>query len=434
MRAALMTKRRVVITGMGLVTPLGAGVEHVWSALNAGASGLRTVDSFDVSDLACKVAGYVPWTDGAGGGSADMAGAFDPDSVMSARDRKRVDKFILYAMAAAQEAIRQADWVPEDEAAKERTGVLIGSGIGGLESTYDASLLLHERGARRLSPFVVPSMLINLAGGQVSMRYGYKGPNQAVVSACSTGAHAIGDAAEIIKRNDADVMIAGGAEAAICRLGIACFVASRAMSTGFNETPERASRPWDKDRDGFVMGAGAGVFVLEELEHARARGATILAEVKGYGLSGDAYHITAPAPDGSGGFRSMKMALEHAGLAPADIDYVNAHGTSTPMGDEIELHAVERLFGPAAKDLVMSSTKSSIGHLLGAAGAVEAAFCVLAVRDNICPPTLNLDNPSVETVINLAPHKAVKKPVRAALSNSFGFGGTNASLVLTACS
>ncbi len=427
-----MTERRVVITGLGLVTPLGVGVEPAWQALLAGKSGIGPIENFDISDLTCKIAGYIPRVDGTGGGGEGVPGSFDPDTVMSARDRKRVDEFILYGVAAADEAIAMAGWTPEDEASRIRTGVTIGSGIGGLETTYQASLTIHERGARKLSPFVVPSMLVNLASGQVSMRYGFKGPNHAVVTACSTGAHAIGDAAEMIRRDDADVMIAGGAEAAICRLGIGCFAASRALSTANNDAPEKASRPWDKDRDGFVMGEGAGVMVLEELEHALARGANIIAEVSGYGLSGDAYHITAPAPDGNGGFRSMKMALKRAGLEPKDIDYVNAHGTSTPLGDEIELKAVERMFGDAADGLVMSSTKSAIGHLLGAAGAVEATFCVLAIRDGMCPPTLNLDNPSVETVINLAPHKAVKKPVRAALSNSFGFGGTNASLVLTA--
>ncbi len=427
-----MTERRVVITGIGLVTPLGVGVEPAWKNLTAGKSGIGPLEGFDTDDLTCKIAGYVPRVDGAGGGNPDMEGAFDPESVLSARDRKRVDPFILYGIAAADEAIAMAGWTPEDEEAQERTGVAIGSGIGGLQSTYNASLLIHEKGARRLSPFVVPSMLVNLISGQVSIRYGFKGPNHAVVTACSTGAHAIGDAAAMIARDDADVMVAGGAEASICRLGIGCFAAARALSTQKNDEPTKASRPWDKDRDGFVMGEGAGVLVLEELEHALARGAKIIAEVSGYGLSGDAYHITSPAPDGNGGFRSMKMALKKAGLEPADIDYINAHGTSTPVGDEIELKAIERMFGDAAGDLVMSSTKSSIGHLLGAAGAVEAAFCALAIRDGICPPTLNLDNPSVETPINLAPHKAVEKPIKAALSNSFGFGGTNASLVLTA--
>ncbi|PHS23677.1 MAG: beta-ketoacyl-[acyl-carrier-protein] synthase II [Robiginitomaculum sp.] len=427
-----MGERRIVITGLGLITPLGAGVEPTWKALIAGKSGIGPIENFDTSDLTCKIAGYVPRVDGRGGGSAGQAGAFDPDTVMSVRDRKRVDEFILYGIAAADEAIAMSGWTPKDEESQERTGVLIGSGIGGLQTVYEASLTIHERGARRLSPFVVPSMLINLASGQVSMRYGFKGPNHSVVTACSTGAHAIGDAAEFIRRGDADVMVAGGAEAAICRLGIGCFAASRALSTANNDNPEKASRPWDKDRDGFVMGEGAGIFVLEELEHALARGANIIAEVKGYGLSSDAYHITAPAPDGNGGYRSMKMAMKHAGLEPKDIDYVNAHGTSTPLGDEIELKAVERMFGEAAGDIVMSSTKSSIGHLLGAAGAVEAAFCALAIRDGVCPPTLNLDNPSMETKINLAPHKAVKRAVQATLSNSFGFGGTNASLVLTA--
>lgn len=422
--------RRVVITGLGLVTPLGAGVDHVWKRLIAGESGARTISHFDTDDLACKIAAQVPWVDGKGGGGQDYAGAFDPDTAMSPRDRKRVDEFILYAIAAADEALADSSWKPDSEEEKCRTGVMIGSGIGGLNATYEASILLKEKGARRISPFVIPSMLINLASGQVSIRNGFKGPNHSVVTACSTGAHAIGDAAAIISRGDADVMVAGGAEASICYLGIACFVASRALTTGFNDTPQQASRPYDKDRDGFLMGEGAGIVILEEYEHAKARGAKIYAEVSGYGLSGDAHHITAPAPDGNGGYRSMQMALKNAGLTPADIDYVNAHGTSTPLGDEIELKAVENLFGDAAKDLVMSSTKSSIGHLLGAAGAVETIFCTLAIRDNICPPTLNLDNPSVETPIDLAANKSVERPVHAALSNSFGFGGTNASLVL----
>lgn len=422
--------RRVVITGLGLVTPLGAGVDSVWKRLIAGESGSRPIEHFDTSELACKIAAQVPWIDGQDGGSPDFDGAFDPDSVMSARDRKRVDKFILYAIAAADEAVTDSGWRPESDEEKCRTGVMIGSGIGGLETVYNASILLKEKGPRRIGPFVIPSMLINLASGQVSIRHGFKGPNQSVVTACSTGAHAIGDAAEIISRGDADVMVAGGAEAAICYLGIACFVASRALTTGFNETPEKASRPYDADRDGFLMGEGSGIVILEDYEHAKARGAKIYAEVAGYGLSGDAHHITAPAPDGNGAYRSMQMALNHAGLMPAEIDYVNAHGTSTPLGDEIELKAVENLFGDAARNLVMSSTKSSIGHLLGAAGAVETIFSTLAIRDNICPPTLNLDNPSIETPINLAANKAVERPVRAALSNSFGFGGTNASLVL----
>ncbi|WP_295692276.1 beta-ketoacyl-ACP synthase II [uncultured Maricaulis sp.] len=424
--------RRVVVTGIGLVTPLGCGREVVWERLLAGQSGLGSIEHFETEDLACRVAGLVPRKDGRGGGRAGEAGVFDPDTVMSARDQRRVDDFILYGIAAADEAIADSGWVPKSEEDKYRAGVMIGSGIGGLETTYEASVLLHEKGPRRLSPFVIPGMLINLASGQVSIKHGLKGPNHAVVTACSTGAHAIGDAARLVSRGDADLMVAGGAEATVCRLGVAAFIACKALSTGFNDTPERASRPYDKDRDGFVMGEGAGVVVLEEYEHAKARGATIYAEVKGYGLSGDAYHITAPAEDGDGGFRSMSAALKDAGLTPADIDYVNAHGTSTPLGDEIELRAVERLFGDAASGTVMSSTKSAIGHLLGAAGAVEAIFSILAIRDGKCPPTLNLDNPSVDTALDLAAREAVTRPVKAALSNSFGFGGTNASVVFVA--
>ena len=424
--------RRVVVTGIGLVTPLGCGREVVWERLLAGQSGLGLIEHFDTSDLSCRVAGLVPRKDGRGGGREGEAGVFDPDTVMSVRDQRRIDDFILYGIAAADEAIANSGWQPRSEEDRHRAGVMIGSGIGGLETTYEASILLHEKGPRRLSPFVIPGMLINLASGQVSIRHGLKGPNHAVVTACSTGAHAIGDAARLISRGDADLMVAGGAEATVCRLGIASFIACKALSTAFNDAPEKASRPYDSDRDGFVMGEGAGVVVLEEYEQAKARGATIYAEVKGYGLSGDAYHITAPAEDGDGGFRSMSAALKDAGLTPADIDYVNAHGTSTPLGDEIELRAVERLFGDHANEVVMSSTKSAIGHLLGAAGAVEAIFSILTIRDGVCPPTLNLDNPSVETAIDLAPHTAVNRPVRAALSNSFGFGGTNASVVFVA--
>ncbi|MGF1464100.1 MAG: beta-ketoacyl-ACP synthase II [Maricaulaceae bacterium] len=423
--------RRVVVTGLGLVTPLAHGVEASWERLIAGRSGIGPIDTFDVDDMACRYAGLTPRKDGKGGGSADDPAAFDADAVLSARDRRRVDEFILFAIAAADEAIADADWRPDDEEAKKRTGVLIGSGIGGLQSMYNASIDLHEKGPRRIGPFVIPSMLINLASGHVQLRHGFKGPNHSVVTACSTGAHAIGDAARLIERGDADVMVAGGAEAAICRLGIASFLGCKALSTHFNDAPQTASRPYDKDRDGFVMGEGAGVMVLETEAHAKARGAKIYAYVSGYGLSGDAYHITAPSEDGDGGFRSMQAALKDADLLPSDIDYVNAHGTSTPLGDEIELGAVERLFANAAGDLVMSSTKSAIGHLLGAAGAVEAAFCVLAMRDGVAPPTLNLDTPSVETAINLAPHEAVRRPIRATLSNSFGFGGTNASIIFT---
>ena len=424
--------RRVVVTGIGLVTPLGVGREAVWKRLIAGESGLGPIEGFETEDLACRIAGHIPRVDGRGGGSPDMEGVFDPDSVMSARDRKRIDDFILYGIAAADQALKDSGWEPESEEARERAGVLIGSGIGGLQTTYDASITLHEKGPKRLSPFIIPGMLINLVSGQVSIKHGLKGPNHAVVTACSTGAHAIGDAARLVARGDADMMVAGGAEAAICRLGIACFVATRALSTGFNDNPQAGSRPYDKDRDGFVMGEGAGIVVLEDYEKAKARGATIYAEVKGYGLSGDAYHITAPAEDGDGGYRSMRTALSDAGLAPGDVGYVNAHGTSTPLGDEIELRAVERLFGDAADDLVMSSTKSAIGHLLGAAGAVEAIFSILTLRNGVCPPTLNLDNPSVETPINLAANQAVEKQVDAVLSNSFGFGGTNASVVFIA--
>ncbi len=424
-----MSRRRVVVTGLGLVTPLGCGVDHVWSRLIAGHSGLSRIEHFEVADLSSHVAGIMPRVDGRAGGSPDMPGAFDPDAILHPREQKRIDDFILYGIAAADEALKSSGWEPADDEARERAGVLIGSGIGGLQTIYDASITLRERGPRKLSPFVIPAMLINLVSGHVSIRHGLKGPNHAVVTACSTGAHAIGDAASLIAYGDADMMVAGGAESAITRLGFAGFGAARALSSGFNDTPQKASRPWDKDRDGFVMGEGAGVVILEEYEAAKARGATIYAEVAGYGLSGDAYHITAPSEDGDGGYRAMKAALARAELKPSDIGYINAHGTSTPKGDEIELGAVERLFGDAAGDLVMSSTKSSIGHLLGAAGAVEAVFSILAMRDGICPPTLNLDNPSVASPINLAPHKAVKKHLDAVLSNSFGFGGTNASVV-----
>ena len=421
--------RRVVVTGIGLVTPLGCGEATVWRRLLAGESGLRRIEHFETGDLACQIAGLVPRVDGRGGGSPDMDGVFDPDTVMSPREQRRVDDFILYGIAAADQALADSGWQAGSDEERERAGVLIGSGTGGLETIYNASLELAAKGPRRLSPFVIPAILINLISGQVSIKHGLKGPNHAVVTACSTGAHAIGDAARLIKYGDADMMLAGGAESAVCRLGIGSFIACRALSTGFNETPQKASRPYDVDRDGFVMGEGAGVLVLEEYERAKARGAKIYGEVKGYGLSGDAHHITAPAEDGDGGFRSMRAALRDAGLQPSDIDYVNAHGTSTPKGDEIELGAVERLFGAHSGDLVMSATKSAVGHLLGAAGAVEAIFSLLAMRDGICPPTLNLDQASVETPINLAPHAPVRREIGAALSNSFGFGGTNASLV-----
>jgi len=422
--------RRVVITGMGLVTPLGSGVELVWQKILAGQSGANRITAFDPTDYACQIACEVPRVDGRGGGSPDMPGAFDPDKVMSAKDRRRVDDFILYGIAAADEAVRDAGWTPEDLHERERTGVIIGSGIGGLGTIADTAVELEAKGPRRVSPFFIPSSLINLVSGQVSIRYGFKGPNHSVVTACATGAHAIGDASRLIQYGDADVMIAGGAEAAVVKVGIAGFIACRALSTGFNDAPEKASRPYDKDRDGFVMGEGAGILVLEEYEHAKARGAKIYAEVIGYGLSGDAYHITAPASDGDGGFRAMQMAMKHAGIGPADIDYINAHGTSTPLGDEIELGAVERMLGEHAGGVTMSSTKSATGHLLGAAGAIEAAFTALALRDQIAPPTLNLDSPSVNTAIDLVPLKAKPMKIEIALSNSFGFGGTNAALVL----
>ena len=416
--------RRVVVTGLGLVTPLGSGVSHVWDRLINGQSGLRSIQSFDVSDLPAKIAGQVPLGE-------TSAGLFNADDYVEPKDQRKLDRFIVFGMAAAQQAIEDAGWTPQSDEDRWRTGVMIGSGIGGLETIYDGSITVKERGPRRLSPFFIPAALINLVSGQVSIRYGFKGPNHAVVTACSTGAHAIGDAARLIMLDDADVMVAGGAEAAVCRIGIAGFSASRALSTKFNDTPERGSRPWDEDRDGFVMGEGAGVVVLEELEHAKARGATIYAEVVGYGLSGDAHHITAPPEDGNGGYRAMQAALRRAGLDPSDIDYINAHGTSTPLGDEIEVGAVKRLFGDAAKTVSMSSTKSAIGHLLGAAGAVEAIFSILAIRDNVVPPTLNLDNPSPSCAdMDLTPHQAKERPIRRALSNSFGFGGTNASVVL----
>jgi 3-oxoacyl-[acyl-carrier-protein] synthase II len=420
--------RRVVITGLGLVTPLGWGVDVTWRGILAGKSGAGPITAFDATDYACKIACEVPRIDGRGGGGPDVEGSFDPDKVMSPKDRRRVDDFILYAIAAADEAVRDSGWTPTDPTECERTGVILGSGIGGLNSIAETTLELEAKGPRRVSPFFIPSALINLASGHVSIRYGFKGPNHAVVTACATGAHAIGDAARIIRYGDADVMVAGGAEAAVCKLGIAGFVACRAMATGFNDRPEAASRPYDRDRDGFVMGEGAGVVVVEEYEHAKARGAKIYAEVKGYGLSGDAFHITAPSEDGDGGFRAMTAALKDAGLKASDIDYVNAHGTST-MADGIELGAVERLMGDHAASVAMSSTKSMTGHLLGAAGSIEAIFSLLAIRDQIAPPTINLDNASVETAIDLVPHKAKPMKIDAAMSNSFGFGGTNASLV-----
>jgi 3-oxoacyl-[acyl-carrier-protein] synthase II len=416
--------RRVVVTGLGMVTPLGNGVETTWSRLLAGRSGIRPIEHFDVSDLPAKIGGVVPKGDG--------EGAFRATDYVDPKELRRNDEFIVYGIAAAVQAVEDSGWKALTEEQQHRTGVLIGSGIGGLNSIADTAVLLEKSGPRKVSPFFIPSALINLASGQVSIRYGFKGPNHAVVTACSTGAHAIGDAARMIALGDADVMVAGGCEAALGRIGMAGFAAARALSTGFNETPERASRPWDKDRDGFVMAEGAGCVILEDYEHARRRGAKIYAEVKGYGMSGDAHHVTAPAPNGDGGFRSMRAALQRAELAPDDIDYINAHGTSTPLGDEIELGAVRRLFGNAVAKLSMSSTKSAIGHLLGAAGAVEAIFGILAIRDQVVPPTLNLDNPSDGCGgVDLVPHQAKEREVRAVLSNSFGFGGTNASLILT---
>jgi len=414
--------RRVVVTGMGLVTPLGVGLDHNWARLTAGESGARTIDKFDVSDLPAKIAAQVPRGDGSDG-------TFNADDFVSSKEQRRIDEFIVYGIAAAVQAVEDSGWKPEADEDQWRTGVMIGSGIGGLQTIANGEKLLNEQGPRKVGPFFIPSALINLASGHVSIRYGFKGPNHAVVTACSTGAHAIGDAARLIMLDDADVMVAGGAEAAICRIGIAGFAACRALSSGYNDTPQQASRPYDKGRDGFVMGEGAGVVVLEEYEHAKARGAHIYAEVVGYGLSGDAHHITAPAEDGNGGFRSMQAALKRAGLNPEDIDYVNAHGTSTPLGDEIELGAVKRLFGDHAYNLSMSSTKSAIGHLLGAAGAVEAVYSILAINNDVVPPTINLDDPSDACDIDLVPHTAKERKVRHALSNSFGFGGTNASLV-----
>lgn len=419
--------RRVVVTGLGLVTPLASGVDATWTRLINGESGIGPITRFDASEMPAKIAGEVPLK----ADFPDRADAFDPDQWMDAKDRKRVDDFIVFGLAAAKQAIADSGWAPTEEEQRCRTGVLIGSGIGGLNGIEEAAITLKEKGPRRISPFFVPGRLINLVSGHVSIEHGFKGPNHAVVTACSTGAHAIGDAARLIALDDADVMVAGGAEATIGPLGVAGFCASRALSTGYNDRPTAGSRPWDKGRDGFVMGEGSGIVMLEELEHAKKRGAKIYAEVVGYGLSGDAYHITAPHESGDGAFRCMQMALKRAGMQPSDIDYVNAHGTSTPLGDEIELGAVKRLFGNAVASLSMSSTKSSIGHLLGAAGAVEAIFSILAIRDQIVPPTLNLDDPSEATEgMDLVPHKAKKREVRAALSNSFGFGGTNASLVL----
>ncbi|MFC7400220.1 beta-ketoacyl-ACP synthase II [Chelatococcus sp. GCM10030263] len=414
--------RRVVVTGLGMVSPLGSGVEESWKRIVDGESGAAAIEDFDVSDIACRIACSIKRGDGSNG-------SFNPDDWMDPKDQRKVDPFIVFAMAAARQALDDADWHPQADEDQFASGVLIGSGIGGIGGIYEASLILSEKGPRRLSPFFIPGRLINLASGYVSIAHGLKGPNHAVVTACSTGAHAIGDAARLIALGDAEVMVAGGTESPLNRLSMAGFAACRALSTNFNDAPQRASRPYDRDRDGFVMGEGSGILVLEELEHARARGARIYAEVVGYGLSGDAHHITSPADDGNGAFRCMQMALKRAGMALSDVDYINAHGTSTPVGDEIELRAVERLAGNAASQLTMSSTKSAIGHLLGAAGAVEAIFSILAIRDGMAPPTLNLDNPSVETEIDLVAHKAKAMPIEVALSNSFGFGGTNASLI-----
>lgn len=415
--------RRVVVTGLGLVTPLGNGVEASWRRLVNNESGIRRIESFDTEAYPSKIAGLVS--------HGTEPGQFHSEEYLSPKEQKKVDDFILYGIAAAEEALKDSGYVAETNEQKEMTGVMIGSGVGGLPKIYEASIMLKEGGPRKISPFFIPSCLINLASGQVSIRHGFKGPNHAVVTACSTGAHAIGDAARLIKMGDADVMVAGGAEASVCEIGVAGFAALRALSTNFNDEPKKASRPWDKDRDGFVIGEGAGILVLEEYEHAKKRGAKIYAEILGYGLSGDAYHITAPAEDGDGGFRAMRSALKNAKLTPEDIGYINAHGTSTPMGDMIELNAVKRLLGANTSQVSMSSTKSAIGHLLGAAGGVEAIFSILALRDGILPPTLNLDNPSEGTEgLDLVPHKAKEKKVRYVMSNSFGFGGTNASLVM----
>ncbi len=414
--------RRVVVTGLGMVSPLASGVDATWSRLLSGQSAAGTITRFDASHLATTYACEVPRGDGSDG-------TFNPDDWMEPKEQRKVDEFILYGMAAAEQAVKDAGWAPTDTESLERTGVMIGSGIGGLQTIADTAVLLKERGPRRVSPFFIPAALINLVSGQVSIRFGFKGPNHSVVTACSTGAHAIGDAARLIMLGDADVMVAGGAESPICEIGIAGFNACKALSTKRGEEPQKASRPYDADRDGFVMGEGAGVVVLEEYEHAKARGAKIYAEVLGYGLSGDAYHITAPSEDGEGGERAMRNALRSAGLTGADVDYINAHGTST-MADTIELGAVERVMGEAAKGATMTSTKSSIGHLLGAAGAVEAIFCILALRDQVAPPTINLDNPAVEPMLDLAPNAKREREIGVALSNSFGFGGTNASLVM----
>ena len=415
--------RRVVVTGMGMVTPLGSGVDHNWSQIIAGKSGISRIEGFDVSDISCQIAGQVP--------GADAFGGLNLDDWIDPREQRKQDRFIQLGLVAACQAIEDSDWKPQDRESQNRTGVMIGSGIGGLESIVKTDQLMYEKGPRRISPFFIPSALINLISGHVSIRYGFRGPNHAVVTACSTGAHAIGDAARMVALDDADVMVAGGAEAAVCRIGMAGFAAARALSTSYNDTPEVASRPWDKGRDGFVMGEGAGIVVLEELKHARARGAKIYGEIKGYGMSGDAHHITAPAEDGDGGFRAMQAALKRAGLAPSDIDYVNAHGTSTPLGDLIEAKAVARLLGDAAANVSISSTKSATGHLLGAAGAIEAIYAIKTLQTGDLPPTLNLNDPEDQVAdFDLVPLKSRHRKVRNAMSNSFGFGGTNASLIM----
>jgi 3-oxoacyl-[acyl-carrier-protein] synthase II len=414
--------RRVVVTGLGLVTPLADGVEESWSRLLAGQSGAGTISRFDPSNVVTKYACEVPYGDGSGG-------TFNPDRYMEPKERRKVDHFILFGMAAAQQAVEDAGWTPDAAEDLERTGVMMGSGIGGLRSIEETTNIIRDKGVRRVSPFFIPGALINLISGQVSIRYGFRGPNHSVVTACATGAHAIGDATRLIMFGDADVMVAGGAEASICEIGIAGFNACKALSTKRAEDPTTASRPYDRDRDGFVMGEGAGVVVLEEYEHARARGAKIYGEILGYGMSGDAFHITAPAEDGDGGLRAMRAALKNAGLRPDQVDYINAHGTST-MADTIELKAVETLLGDAAAKATLTSTKSSVGHLLGAAGAVEAIFSILAIRDQVAPPTINLDNPAVETALDLAPNASRERRIDVALSNSFGFGGTNAALLV----
>jgi 3-oxoacyl-[acyl-carrier-protein] synthase II len=417
--------RRVVVTGMGIACPLGVGVEHVWRRLINGESGIGSIQSFDTSDLPCKVAGQIP-------AGCQATGGLDINEWVPIKDQKKMDRFIHLAMVAGSQAVEDSGWVPETEDDRCASGVMIGSGIGGLETIYDASILIHQGKARRLSPFFIPSALSNLASGHLSIKYGFKGPNHSVVTACATGVHAIGDASRLIALGDADLMLAGGSEATVCKIGIAGFCASRALSTGFNDRPAAASRPWDRDRDGFVMGEGAGCVVLEEYEHARQRGAKIYAEVSGYGMSGDAYHITAPAEGHEGAFRSMRAAMKNGCVLPQEIDYVNAHGTSTPLGDDLELEAVERLFGDHARHLAMSSTKSATGHLLGAAGAIEAIFSILAIRDSVAPPTLNLDHPSQASLIDRVANTAQERRIRVALSNSFGFGGTNASVIFRA--